>query len=86
VGGRTAAAPQPAWRDLHQRYPGADGLGQRRRVAIRPPLGQGAAQVAERERFRREHLAGGGCELGLVQAGEVPAEGTLHAALDDRLH
>ena len=85
VRGPAAATPQAARRDLHQRHPGAGRLGQRGRIALRPPAGQGAAQVAERQRFVHKRLASGGNQVGAGQPDEMPSEGAHRAALDDRL-
>ena len=81
-----ATAPDAAGRDLDHRHEPADGVPERRGVAIRPALGEALADRAGRLRALGQQRQAGGEDLVDVQPGQGLRERAVAPlALDDRL-
>lgn len=83
--GGTAGAPQATWRDLDQREPGAQQLGERGRIAVGMLGAEQCAQLLEgaRRLLDQSPAALGQCRE--VQTGQALAEGAAQAQVQDGL-
>src|SRR5919112_4158708 len=85
-GGLSTLTPDPARRYLNQRRQESDGIGERERIAVRPPLCQQHAQLGPGVRTFFQEGPSGREELVEVQALQLAVEGAAgESAGEDRL-